>query len=66
MMDYLEEKVHDIKTPELNNLETYVSSHNRFNYYMVLGFTDLGRTQINKMPFRDSQHQEIEISMSST
>ena len=36
-------------------------THNRFNTYMVLIFTDLKKAQIYKMPYRNSHHQEIEI-----
>ena len=39
-------------------------THNRFNTYIVLIFTDLKKAQIYKMPYRDSPHQEIEIVMS--
>ena len=49
-----------IKTPGLNNPECYVVTHNRFNTYMVLLFDDLKKTQIYKMPYRNSPHQEIE------
>ena len=49
------------KTPGLNNPETYVLTYNRFNTYMILIFTDLKKSQIYKMPFRDSLHQEIEM-----
>ena len=49
------------KTPGLNNPETPVLTHNRFNTYMVLVFTDLKKAQIYKMPYRKSHHQEIEI-----
>ena len=49
------------KTPGLNNPETYVLTYNRFNTYMIFIFTDLKKTQIYKMPFRDSPHQEIEM-----
>ena len=49
------------KTPGLNNPESYVLTHNRFNTYLVLIFTDLKKAQIYKMPFRNSPHQEIEI-----
>ena len=52
------------KTVGLNNPETYVLTHNRFNTYMVLIFSDLKKAQIYKMPYRDSFHQEIEIVMS--
>ena len=56
--------MNELKTPGLNNPETYVLTHNRFNTYMVLIFTDLGKAQIYKMPYRNSQHREIEIIMS--
>ena len=36
-------------------------THNRFNTYMVLTFTDLRKAQIYKIPYRDSPHLEIEI-----
>ena len=52
------------KTPGLNNPETYVLTHDRFNNYIVLIFTDLEKAQIYKIPYRDSPHQEIEILMS--
>ena len=64
MNDKLEETVLNIKTPGLNNHETYVLTHNRFNTYMVLIFSDLNKAQIYKMPYRNSPHQEIEILMS--
>ena len=48
----------------LNNPETYVLTHNRFNTYMVLLFSDLNKAQIFKIPYRNSPHQEIEILMS--
>ena len=48
----------------LNNPETYVLTHNRFNTYIVLIFTDLNKAQIYKMPYRDSPHHEIVILMS--
>ena len=53
-----------LKTPGLNNPETYVLTHNRFNTYMILIFTDLKTAQIYKMPYRNSPHQEIEKVMS--
>ena len=53
-----------LKTPGLENPETYVLTHNRFNTYIVLIFTDLKKAQIYKMPYRDSPHHEIEIIMS--
>ena len=49
---------------ELNSPETYVLTHNRFNTYIVLIFTDLKKAQIYKMPYRNSPHQEIEKVMS--
>ena len=52
------------KTPGLNNPETYVLTHTRFNTYMVLIFSDLKKAQIYKIPYRNSPHQEIEILMS--
>ena len=52
------------KTPGLNNPETHVLTHNRFNNFMVLIFTDLSKAQIYKIPYRNSPHQEIEILMS--
>ena len=55
--------MNELKTPGLNNPETYVSTHNRFNTYMVLIFTDLKKAQIYKMPYRKSPHQEIEKVM---
>ena len=48
----------------MNNPETYVLTHNRFNTYMVLIFADLKKAQIYKMPYRNSPHQEIEKVMS--
>ena len=52
------------KTRRLNNPETYVLTHNRFNTYIVLIFTDLKKAQIYKIPYRNSPHQEIDIVMS--
>ena len=52
--------MNELKTPGLNNPETYVLTHNRFNTYMVLIFTDLKKAQIYKMPYRNSPHQEVE------
>ena len=54
----------DFKTLGLNNPETHMLTHNRFNTYMVLIFCDLNKAQIYKIPYRNSQHQEIEIIMS--
>ena len=56
--------MNDLKTPGLNNPETYVLTHNRFNTYIVLIFTDLKKAQIYKMLYRNSPHQEIEKVMS--
>ena len=55
MIDKIEEIV---QLSGLNNIETYVITHNRFNTYMVLIFSDLNKTQIYKIPY------EIEILMS--
>ena len=44
-----------------NNLETHELTHNRFNTYMVLIFTDLKKAQFYKMPYKNSDHQEIDI-----
>ena len=52
------------KTPGINNPETYVLTHNRFNTYLVSIVTDLKKAQIYKIPYRNSPHQEIEIVMS--
>ena len=71
MIDKLEETDHDneaeslfSKTPELNKPKTYVSTHNRFNTYMVLISRDLNKAEIQKMLHRDSPHHKIEILMS--
>ena len=48
----------------LNNPETYVLTHNRFDTYMVLIFSDLKKVQIYKTPYRNSPHHEIEKPMS--
>ena len=64
MIDKSEETVHDIKSPRLNNLEGYVLTHNRFNTYMVLIFSDLDKTQIYKIPYRDNPHHETELVIS--
>ena len=53
-----------IKTPGLSNPESYVLTHSRINTYMVLLFSDLNKTQIYKIPYRDSPHHEIEILLS--
>ena len=64
MIGDLEKTIVDLKTPGLNNPETYVLAHNRFNNYMVLIFPDLKKAEIYKIPYRNSSHQEIEILMS--
>ena len=56
--------MNNFKTPGLNNPETHVLTHNRFNTYMVLIFIDLKKAQIYKIPYRDSPHHELEILMS--
>ena len=53
-----------IKTPGMNNRESYVLSHNGFKTYMVSLFSDLNKAQIYKMSYRDSPHHENEILMS--
>ena len=45
----------------MNNPENHVLTYNRFKTYMVLIFTDLKKTQIYKIPYKNSPHQEIEI-----
>ena len=55
--------MNDIKTPGLNNPETYILTHNRFNNYLVLIFSDLNKARICKMLYRNSPHQEIETVM---
>ena len=52
------------RPPGLSNPETHKLTHNGFNTYMVLIFTDLKKTQICKIPYRNNPHQEIEIVMS--
>ena len=44
--DKLEET--SLVTPGLNNPETYVLTHNRFNTYIVLIFTDLKKLRFSK------------------
>ena len=61
MVDKIEETVHTVKTLVLNKPETFVLTHNRYNTYIVLIFTDLKEPQIYKIPYRNSLHQEIEI-----
>ena len=53
-----------MKTPGLNNPESYVLKYARFNTYIVLVFSDLKQAEIFKMPSRISPHREIEILMS--
>ena len=53
--------MNDLKTLGLSNPETYVLTHNRFNTYIVLIFTDSKKAQIYKMPYRNNPHREIEI-----
>ena len=53
--------MNELKTPGLNNPETYVLTHNRFNTYIVLIFSVLKKAQIYKIPYRNSPHQEIDI-----
>ena len=48
------------RTLGLNNPETYVLTHNRFNTYIVLIFSDLKKAQIYKIPYRNSPLQGIE------
>ena len=52
------------KIPGLNNPETYVLTHNRFNTYKVLIFSDLKKAQIYQLPYRNSSHREFEMAMS--
>ena len=61
MNNKLEKTVHDIKTPAVNNPETYVLTHNRFNTHLVLIICDLNKAQICKILYRDSPLKEIEI-----
>ena len=63
MVEKIEKTVLE-KTPGLNNPETYVLTHKRFNTYMVLIFSDLNKPHIFKMPYRDGPHHEVEIIMS--
>ena len=67
MINKLQERVHDnegetlfCKTPGSNNPRNYVLTHNKCNTYLVLIVRDLNEAQIYKMPYRDSQHHEIE------
>ena len=61
MIDNLE---NSLKLTGLNNPRTYILTHNRFNTFIVLIFSDLNNAQIYKMPCRDSPHHKIEILMS--
>ena len=49
MNDKTEKTVRVIEVLGLNNLETYVLTHNGFNIYMVSIFSDLNKTQIYKL-----------------
>ena len=49
MIDKIDQTVPD-KTPGLNNTETFVFTHKRFNTYMVLSFSDMNKAQIYEMP----------------
>ena len=64
MNDELEKTILDIKTPGINNPETYVLTHNMFITYKVLILSDLNKAQKYKIPYRNSPHQEIEIVIS--
>ena len=46
MVEKIDETVLEIETLGLNNPETYVLLHNRFNTYLVLIFSDLNKAQI--------------------
>ena len=60
----LEKTGYDHKAHGLKNPETHVLTHNSFNTYLVLIFSDLNKTQICKKPYRDNLHQEIEKLLS--
>ena len=62
LIDKVEETIHD-KTPGLNNPDTHVLTENGFDTYLVLIFSDLNKTQVYKMPYRDSPHHESEKFM---
>ena len=64
MVDKLEETVHAIKIPGRSHPEIYALTHNRFNIYIVLFFSDLNKAQTFKMPCKVSSHDEFEIFMS--
>ena len=53
----------NLETLGRNNPETHVFTHNRFDNYLVLIFTDLKKAQIYKIAYRNSPHQEIVILM---
>ena len=38
--------MNELKTPGLNNPEAYILTHNTFNTYIVLIFSDLKKAQI--------------------
>ena len=66
MIDKLEETVYDNEaqillciTTGFNNPEIYVLTQNRFSTFMVSFFSDSSKTQIYKMPYRDSPRHEI-------
>ena len=63
MIDKTEETVQN-RTPGFNNLDTPVLTHERINSYLVVIFTNLNKAHINKMPYRDSPQQEINLVMS--
>ena len=52
------------KSPGLSNPGIYVLTHDRFNTYLVLIFSDSNKAQFYKIPCRDSPHHEIERLMS--
>ena len=60
----LQETVHDNNTPEKNDRETYVLTHNPSFIYLVLIFSDINEAQFFKMPYRNSPHHKIELFMS--
>ena len=64
MINELEKTIHQNEAEtlfcRLNNPETYVLKHNRFNTYLVLIFSVLNKAQFFKMPHRDNPHHEIE------
>ena len=48
----------------MNHPEIFVLTHNSFNTYLVLFFSDLNKAQIYEMPCKVSSNDEIEILMS--